>query len=612
MFFNYFFIEIIALFLLISSAITFSEETNSTSSESFSIKINNVDSRILHKKLNISKSFKKFPNIETLVRAADFGDNLYDSSPALFGDFSKHPCRRICQRGQSMSCYYRFVVHDYQRLGPECQRCLYDDGACEAEQCLYGDGIPNDVVAINGQVPGPRFELCEEDTVTIDVLNYLTEELTLHWHGVKMTRSPEMDGAPFITQYPIQPGEIYRYTFPMERRSGTLWYHSQVGWQRALGAAGAMIVRQTSATNSHSRLYDYDLIQHTLMLQDVFYRYDLQKPSNILINGKGRNHHSSLPDNDSSHRYEELLVTAGKRYRLRVINNGIFNCPLEFSVENHRMLVVSTDGNDIEPIQVDSFYLSAGERFDFILNANEYPGSYWIKVRGYNDCNLAQKPLYQGAILQYRAARLKQSPLDTHLLNENIFVKSNESNYSDGGNQTIHLNEINESENELNARQLKDTSKVTNIPSTGLKSLTRPAWPRYTKFSTYYMEFNQGPVDTQGHLRYQIDDISFYAPEVSLLQGRHLYTDDYFYCNASAFMAAGSNCQSNHCECTNVIRLPAYKPIEFVMVNYLDTSLPVHLHGYTVRLIGQGIVNSVGELRRVSAIGNFINLDDLL
>lgn len=292
--------------------------------------------------------------------ALDLKNDYSQMELANFGDFDRHPCRRVCQQGQSQNCYYQLVVHNYQRLGPECQRCQFDERACASEHCIYGDGVANPVMAVNRMVPGPSIELCENDTVVVDVLNYLSEPTTMHWHGVHMHRTPEMDGAPFITQYPLQPGEVQRHEFKVDR-SGSLWYHSHVGWQRGFGVAGAFVVRQTSQENQHSQLYDYDLVEHTLMIQDIFYEYNLQDVRNILVNGKGRNHLSQLPDNDNRHRYERLRVTPGYRYRMRVILNGIANCPVEFSIEQHRLLMISTDGNDIEPVLADGFFLTSAE-----------------------------------------------------------------------------------------------------------------------------------------------------------------------------------------------------------------------------------------------------------
>lgn len=520
-------------------------------------------------------------------------DDYGEVDISSFAGFERHPCRRVCQQGQSQSCYYQLVVHNSRRLGPECQRCQYDERACASEHCIYGDGVATPVMAVNRMVPGPAMELCENDTVIVDVLNYLNEATTMHWHGIHMSRTPEMDGVAHVTQYPLQPGEVFRYEYHADR-SGTLWYHSHMGWQRGFGVAGCLIVRQPHQANPHARLYDYDLVEHALLLQDIFYDYNLQQVRNILINGKGRNHLDQLPDGDARHRYERLRITPGYRYRMRVTYNGIFNCPLEFSVEQHKLLIISTDGNDIEPVLADGFFLTSAERFDFVLEANQYAKNYWIRVRGYEQCE--QQNLYQGAVLSYRGAarsglpqgnilldKAKARQLDDTLLMVNDF-RSHQANASSG----------------FALRQLSNKDK--DVGTLSLRSLEPLPWPRYTKFLTHYSSLSMRQA-ANGEQLYQIDEISYSSPGISLLQGRHLYRDDGYFCNRSSLAAQGRSCGRELCECTHVIRLPAYRPIEMVVSNLMDATHPIHVHGFTFRLVGQGVLNNQNEVRNVSKVG---------
>ena len=39
------------------------------------------------------------------------------------------------------------------------------------------------------------------------------------------------------------------------------------------------------------------------------------------------------------------------KYRFRVISNNV-NCPIILSVDNHKMLVLASDGHSFEPYQV--------------------------------------------------------------------------------------------------------------------------------------------------------------------------------------------------------------------------------------------------------------------
>lgn len=43
----------------------------------------------------------------------------------------------------------------------------------------------------------------------------------------------------------------------------------------------------------------------------------------------------------------------------------------------------------------------AGERFDFVLNADQPKALYWIRLRGLMDCDERFKSVHQEAILEY-------------------------------------------------------------------------------------------------------------------------------------------------------------------------------------------------------------------
>lgn len=63
----------------------------------------------------------------------------------------------------------------------------------------------------------------------VDVINkILGSTETIHWHGIRQTKTPWMDGVPMVTQCPIHQGSTFRYSFPAED-PGSFWYHSHSG-----------------------------------------------------------------------------------------------------------------------------------------------------------------------------------------------------------------------------------------------------------------------------------------------------------------------------------------------------------------------------------------------
>ena len=50
------------------------------------------------------------------------------------------------------------------------------------------------------------------------------------------------------------------------------------------------------------------------------------------------------------------------------------------------MTIVSTDGSDIVPTNVDALTMLPGQRVDFVLNATKTSKSYWIHITGLALC----------------------------------------------------------------------------------------------------------------------------------------------------------------------------------------------------------------------------------
>jgi len=91
-------------------------------------------------------------------------------------------------------------------------------------------------------------------------------------------------------------------------------------------------------------------------------------------------------------------VEAGKKYRFRLINSGFNVCPFQFQIESHNFSVIATELSYVEPLIADTLQFLSGERFDIVLNANQEPRDYWIRVREMEPC---WKNIEVFAILRY-------------------------------------------------------------------------------------------------------------------------------------------------------------------------------------------------------------------
>lgn len=54
--------------------------------------------------------------------------------------------------------------------------------------------------------------------------------------------------------------------------------------------------------------------------------------------------------------------------------------PLRISVDGHRLTIISTDGYDIVPTDVESVIVNPGERYDFLLFTTNPVGNYWLRA----------------------------------------------------------------------------------------------------------------------------------------------------------------------------------------------------------------------------------------
>ncbi len=283
-------------------------------------------------------------------------------------------------------------------------------------------------IAINGLVPGPTLVVNEGQVVIANVINTLiTETISIHWHGMDQKNTPWMDGALHINQCPISPMESFRYYFKAEP-TGTFWYHSHRVTQRVDGLFGALIVLESTKSrlllqsalgvplivdspgNQTLNLYEWNerssLEYYTLLksefklglfpgtplgeiprLSDGYIPFietygpdglPLGPFSSGLINGKG--HHKDIPYNRT--RLEVFSVEDGSVYRFRLIGAQKQHA-YKFSVDEHNLTVISTDGALIEPVEAQFIIIHTGERYDFLLKANkprDNVNDYWIRA----------------------------------------------------------------------------------------------------------------------------------------------------------------------------------------------------------------------------------------
>jgi len=260
------------------------------------------------------------------------------------------------------------------------------------------DGFVRSCVLANGQFPAPTLVVNMFDRVRITVRNRLVDpgqltDTTIHWHGLHMRGSNDMDGVSDVTQCPIPTGTDFVYDFIVDQ-AGTFWYHSHHSVQYLDGLRGVLI---SLDNDPHRALYDIDRPldggpgeESTILflgdwhhhpsvpLRDEyqFITHKEPMPDSAFINGLGR---CKLDCPQRRPKYT-LTVRQGLRYLLRVINSSGM-LPFTFSIDGHAMTILHTEANPAIPHTVSEFDIYPGQRYAVVIHANKTIGNYWIRAK---------------------------------------------------------------------------------------------------------------------------------------------------------------------------------------------------------------------------------------
>ncbi|KAJ0615359.1 putative laccase [Helianthus annuus] len=212
------------------------------------------------------------------------------------------------------------------------------------------------ILTVNGQYPGPTISAHRGDTVIVDVINQATQNITIHWHGVKLPRYPWSDGPEFITQCPIQPGTRFSQKVILSDEEGTLWWHAHSDWSRAT-VHGLLVVSPKIGTT-----FPFPKPHAEAVMEDFMRRGGDPVPSDALtINGQpGDCYNCSRPYTT------KVYVDKGKTYMLRMVNATMNNI-MFFAIADHELVVVGTDGAYTKPLKTNYLAISPGQTIDVLL-----------------------------------------------------------------------------------------------------------------------------------------------------------------------------------------------------------------------------------------------------
>ncbi|KAJ2134858.1 ferroxidase fet3, partial [Coemansia sp. RSA 788] len=218
-----------------------------------------------------------------------------------------------------------------------------------------------DSICVNNAVPIPPVHVTQGDVLVLNVRNSLDVPTAVHAHGIYHNYTDYYDGAEMVTECGIPPGENFTYIIDTTTQAGDLWIHGHVHSQLTDGFRTPFIIHEKVKPTTYDKdevLYFEDWNERTF--EDMVAIDAKLKLANIpplyrtmLINGVNANTSKSL-------HFEPR-----KRYRLRIMSLSTSSW-IKFRMPGHTMHVISKDGVEAVPMEVDGLDLGPGQRVSII------------------------------------------------------------------------------------------------------------------------------------------------------------------------------------------------------------------------------------------------------
>ncbi|KAH0667164.1 hypothetical protein KY285_028370 [Solanum tuberosum] len=450
------------------------------------------------------------------------------------------------------------------------------------------------IVTVNGKFPGPRVVAREGDRLVIKVVNHVSNNVSIHWHGIRQLQSGWADGPAYVTQCPIQTGQSYVYNFTITGQRGTLWWHAHISWMRATLYGPLIIYPQHNASYPFAKPH-----KEIPIIFGEWWNANTEAVINqALVTGAGPNVSDSytingLPGplyNCSAKDTFKLKVKPGKTYMLRIINAAL-NDDLFFRIANHTMAVVEADALYVKPFETDIIVITPGQTTNVLLKTHHNPQqtTFVMVARPYFTGQGTFDNSTIAGILMYDDDHHNSPPSSSN----NISIKNLPIPTLPPINSTSFVSNFTNK-----FRALASVKFPANVPlnvdkhfffTVGLGSNPCP------KNQTC-----QGP-NNSSKFAASVNNVSMILPNTALLQSyffkksNGVYTSDFPSVPLVSFNYTGTPPNNtNVSNGTKVVVLPFNTSVEVVMQ---DTSIlgaeshPLHLHGYNFYVVGQGFGN---------------------
>ena len=245
---------------------------------------------------------------------------------------------------------------------------------------LVASEVPRDLVAgqprpsllrLYNETILPVVRLTRGEPAELTLENRLPDEhTTVHWHGLRIPNA--MDGVPYVTQPPVEPGESFTYRFTPPD-AGTFFFHPHCNTVEQLGRglAGVLVV-----DGDAPEPFDADLV---LTCKDWDLNDDGTLGPFLTLRGAARagtfgslTTVNGAPVSDTACPVYD--VPAGANVRLRVLNLDNTRL-LRVTVEGAQNWLIATDGMPLAPLEPKFWNLGPAMRADFCVRTPDEDGA---------------------------------------------------------------------------------------------------------------------------------------------------------------------------------------------------------------------------------------------
>ncbi|CAN0887447.1 L-ascorbate oxidase homolog [Linum grandiflorum] len=233
-------------------------------------------------------------------------------------------------------------------------------------------GVPQQVILINDQFPGPKINSTSNNNIVVNVFNNLDEPLLFTWSGVQQRKNSWQDGV-LGTNCPILPGTNFTYRFQVKDQIGSFLYYPSTALHKAVGGFGGLGINSRELIPIPYAVPEDD---YTVIINDWYPKSHaalknmldsgrtLGKPEAVLMNG-----------------HDEPLFTMkpGKTYKYRICNAGM-KTSLNFRIQGHPMKLVEMEGSHVVQNYYESLDVHVGQCMAVLVTADKPGANDYVMV----------------------------------------------------------------------------------------------------------------------------------------------------------------------------------------------------------------------------------------